>query len=303
VIQDADKSVKIRRCKAPERHLRQFGADLFDLLTWLWYNRPMNKQATHPENQSPQDFRGLLQREFRRRLEANPRYSLRAFARSLGVYHATLSSLLSGQRPFTAKTIREIGGALGLTPKDLELHAARSAPTKTKQVVELQEDEFNLIANWQHDAVLEFLQLANESHEARTMAKRLKMTPADVLVSLQLLERTGMIERLENGGWRILKANSSTLLGENQTSHARRAHQKALLEKSKQALDEVAIALRDHSSIAMTVNTDDLPELKTAIRDFRRKLMAFAQRKNANPDSVYQLQIALFPLTNQETEQ
>lgn len=263
----------------------------------------MNKQVSRQQTVSPKDFRELLQREFQRRLDANPRYSLRAFAKALGIYHATLSSLLSGQRPFSTKTIRQIGSALGLTPKDLETHAAKSAPTSSKSIVELQEDEFNLIANWQHDAVLEFLQIRDESHEARSIAKRLKMTAADVLVSLQLLERTGMIERHEDGDWRILRPNSSTLLGENQTSHARRAHQKALLERSKQALDEVAIELRDHSSITMTVNTDDIPELKTAIKEFRRKLMAFAQRKNANPDSVYQLQIALFPLTNQETEQ
>jgi uncharacterized protein (TIGR02147 family) len=266
----------------------------------------MNKQVSRQQTVSPKDFRDLLQREFQRRLDANPRYSLRAFAKALGIYHATLSSLLSGQRPFSTKTIHQIGSALGLTPKDLETHAAKSnsaSSTNSKSIVELQEDEFNLIANWQHDAVLEFLQIRDESHEARSIAKRLKMTAADVLVSLQLLERTGMIERIEDGGWRVLKPNSSTLLGENQTSHARRAHQKALLERSKQALDEVAIELRDHSSITMTVNADDIPELKTAIKDFRRKLMAFAQRKNANPDSVYQLQIALFPLTNQETEQ
>ena len=263
----------------------------------------MNKQMPRQQSQTPNDFRELLQREFQRRLDANPRYSLRAFARALGVYHATLSSLLSGQRPISAKTIRQIGSSLGLTPKDLEAHAGKSTPLKSKAVVELKEDEFNLIANWQHDAVLEFLQLRGESQEARSIARRLKLTAADVLVSLQLLERTGMIERGGDGSWKILKPNSSTLLGENQTSHARRAHQKSLLEKSRQALDEVAIGLRDHSSIAMTVNSDDLPELKTAIREFRRKLLAFAQRKNANPDSVYQLQISLFPLTNQETEQ
>jgi transcriptional regulator with XRE-family HTH domain len=263
----------------------------------------MNKQLPLQQTQTPQDFRKLLQREFQRRLDANPRYSLRAFAKALGIYHATLSSLLSGQRPISAKSIQKIGSALGLTPKDLETHLAKSTHFNSQSVVELQEDEFNLIANWQHDAILEFLQLPGESKEARSIGRRLKMTAADVLVSLQLLERTGMIERDVVGHWNVLRPNSSTLLGENQTSHARRAHQKSLLEKSRQALDEVAINLRDHSSITMTVNSDDLPELKTAIRDFRRKLMAFAQRKNANPDSVYQLQISLFPLTNQEPEQ
>lgn len=263
----------------------------------------MNKQVSRRQVQTPHDFRELLQREFQRRLDKNPRYSLRAFAKSLGIYHATLSSLLSGQRPFSPKSIRQIGGALGFTPLQLEAIGTVAAKSNSKTVIELQEDEFNLIANWQHDAFLELLQLPNESQEVRSIGKRLNMTAANVLSSLQLLERTAMIKRDATGCWKVLKPNSSTVLGENQTSHARRAHQKALLERSKQALDEIAIAMRDHSSIAMTVNTEDLPELKTAIREFRRKLMAFAQRKNSNPNSVYQLQIALFPLTNQETEQ
>ena len=43
-------------------------------------------------------FRDLLASEFERRCQQNPRYSLRGFARAMGVHHSTLSRLLSGDR-------------------------------------------------------------------------------------------------------------------------------------------------------------------------------------------------------------
>jgi len=66
-------------------------------------------------------FRTVLQSEFDRRIARNPRYSLRAFARTLGIAHTTLSRFLSGQRRLTARAIRRIGATLRL---DVEAHCS-----------------------------------------------------------------------------------------------------------------------------------------------------------------------------------
>lgn len=60
-------------------------------------------------------FREQLAAEFERRRQQNPRYSLRGFARALGVHHATLSRLLSGSGPVQARTISALGERIGLT--------------------------------------------------------------------------------------------------------------------------------------------------------------------------------------------
>ncbi|WP_413291098.1 helix-turn-helix transcriptional regulator [Bdellovibrio sp. HCB337] len=52
---------------------------------------------------------------FNERKEKNPRYSLRAFARSLGVSSGQLSEILSGKRPLSHKLARRISIALALT--------------------------------------------------------------------------------------------------------------------------------------------------------------------------------------------
>lgn len=55
---------------------------------------------------------------FNDRKEKNPRYSLRAFARSLGVSSGQLSEILSGKRPLSHKLARRISIALALTEEE-----------------------------------------------------------------------------------------------------------------------------------------------------------------------------------------
>ena len=55
---------------------------------------------------------------FNERKEKNPRYSLRAFARSLGVSSGQLSEILSGKRPLSHKLARRISIALALTDSE-----------------------------------------------------------------------------------------------------------------------------------------------------------------------------------------
>jgi transcriptional regulator with XRE-family HTH domain len=66
-------------------------------------------------------FRIILQSEFDRRVARNPRYSMRAFARTLGVSHSTLSRFFAGRRRLTARAIRRIGVALRI---DVEAHCS-----------------------------------------------------------------------------------------------------------------------------------------------------------------------------------
>lgn len=55
---------------------------------------------------------------FNDRKDKNPRYSLRAFARSLGVSSGQLSEILSGKRPLSHKLARRIAIALALTEEE-----------------------------------------------------------------------------------------------------------------------------------------------------------------------------------------
>jgi transcriptional regulator with XRE-family HTH domain len=71
-------------------------------------------------------FRGLLAGELTRRAAKNRRYSVRAFARHLGVDHATLSQWLRGRRTITPRTVALLAPRLATTagtPPDLAILA------------------------------------------------------------------------------------------------------------------------------------------------------------------------------------
>ena len=69
-------------------------------------------------------LRRVLQSEFDRRRAVNVRYSLRGFARSIGVDHASLSQILRGRRRLTARSVHALGRRLHLPPGDIAEYAA-----------------------------------------------------------------------------------------------------------------------------------------------------------------------------------
>src|SRR5690242_4562906 len=86
-----------------------------------------SRTSTRPSVQAPMEFRSLLQQELIERCRKNPSYSLRSFARALGVQAPTLSHLLRGKRPLTPKQIRKLGQALALSPGDIERFVSADA--------------------------------------------------------------------------------------------------------------------------------------------------------------------------------
>jgi plasmid maintenance system antidote protein VapI len=64
-------------------------------------------------------FRNLLVSEFDRRRTANPRYSLRSFARDLSIDHSTLSQIVRGRRRLTHRTVVALGRKLRLPAEAL----------------------------------------------------------------------------------------------------------------------------------------------------------------------------------------
>jgi plasmid maintenance system antidote protein VapI len=66
-----------------------------------------------------------LPSELARRCVANPQYSLRSFALHLGINHSTLSQLLRGKRPLTARAIEKLGQRLGLGQDEVNVALQR----------------------------------------------------------------------------------------------------------------------------------------------------------------------------------
>jgi len=71
------------------------------------------------------EIRDRLRAEFARRVERNPRYSQRAFARSLSLHHTTLTRVLDGSRGLSPSMLNRVCARIGCSPA--EGRAARLA--------------------------------------------------------------------------------------------------------------------------------------------------------------------------------
>src|SRR6185436_5184266 len=135
------------------------------------------------------------QQELARSCARNPRYSLRAFAKFLGVDHATLSQWLRGRRRLTEKAIGRVGARLKLSPKSIALYVASErlrdgrdeAEPRQRDVQQLASDTANLISDWYHYAILELVRLREFKPDSRWIARVLGITVDEVNVALQRL--------------------------------------------------------------------------------------------------------------------
>lgn len=260
-----------------------------------------NLASAPPRPGEATSFRLRLQAELARRCAGNPRYSLRAFARRLGVDHSTLSQLLRGRRALTRPAIERLGARLGLDAAAIETYAAREPlwsalpGGRLAEMQQLTRDAASLVSEWHHYAMLELVRLKSFRPDSRWVARVLGLTVDEVNVALQRLVRLGLLE-MRGERWVDRSGDTTASLVE----FGERAVERLFAQVSAlaaAALREVPAGLREHSSTTLAVRSARVPEALERIARFRRELVAFLEEGGSERDDVYQIEIGFFPVT------
>lgn len=233
----------------------------------------------------------------------NPHYSLRAYARDLGVHPATLSQVINGNRPLPFKSAETVVTKLNLGPKErtLFLESLYSSKTSLDKIKVdksidrfiLDESNHKVLAEWEHYAVLTLFDVEGFKPTVSEISRRLKIKENRTEIVLNNLFIAGLLARDEND--EIRKVHDVVRTTEDISSVALRESHKETLEMGKNKLDEVDMMLRDFSSTTVAVDLEKLAEAKTIIREFRQKMAALL--RDGNRTDVYQLAIQFYPLT------
>ena len=249
------------------------------------------------------DIRDYLRTELVRRCKANPRYSLRAFANLLKMESSALSKILNGKRKVTPKTLQRIADPLALGPAEVQafleqLSSTNSRRKTTKPAVphyhRIAIDQFQVISEWYHLAILELIAVDDFTPDLKWIARALGLPFAETLSAVERLQRLGLLQISPEGKWTDCAGNMTNIRSDY-TATALRKMQSQILSLALNALEEVPLDLRNNTGMTMAIDRDLLPEAKKRITAFRRELCAFLQSGKKN--SVYQIGIALFPLT------
>ena len=245
------------------------------------------------------DFRQYLLEELAKRCTKNPKYSLRAFAKTLYIHPATLSHYLRKKRDLPVSQQLDIAMKLGIDSHFIQALIYNYSKTKilTSQVLNfdsLSLDQFSMISDWYHFAILELIQIQNFKENPRWIAKVLGVSVNEIHAAVERLFRLGMIVKNKSGKWILNKTHNSTV-SHNITTPALKKLQKQFLELALRSLEETPYELRDQSGMTLSINVEDLPEVKNKIKKFRRELCEYLEKKKVR-NSVYQLSISFFPL-------
>lgn len=260
------------------------------------------------------DYRRYLREAFDLRSSRNKSYSLRAFARDLGLAVSTLTELLNGKYGLSPE--RAVSVAKNLNLNDLQtqhfsnlvaMKYARKAEDKERARLAVEErlatpsqelttDQFKTVSEWHHLAILELAELKGFVSDPVWMSKRLGLTLEVVQESLDRMERLGLITRNEG---EIKPTGTFTSVGNGLASEAIREAHRQVIAKAAKALDSQEVEKREVSSTMFSIDTEDLPAAKEELMKFRRQF-AMKYTKGKNPDSVYCLGIQLFSLLESE---
>lgn len=268
----------------------------------------MNSAAPH--------YRDFLEREFASRLRRNPGYSLRAFARDIGLPASRLSEVLRGQRNLSPETGARVAKGLKLSGAECEtflqlvgLHQKRSAWAKRQaeeqlkrascagEYGELSLERFKIISDWHHFAILELSEIEGFESSPAWIAGRLGIPTAKAKEAIERLLDFGLLERLPNGEIRQTKANLATPSGV--PSREIREHHSQILMKAEEALQELPVEEREFSAITLAFHSEQMPEIRQELKKMRRRLGQKIQEQPGK-DRVYCLAIQFFPVDRKE---
>ncbi len=246
----------------------------------------------------------FLKDEFDKRKMKNPNFSVRSFARWLELSPAQVSQVMSGKRPLTLKALEKIDKKLDISPLEkqslLESLAGTSdqgmqgAAASEAVFRTLSEDQFKLMADWYHVAILSLTRLPGAKSDPRWIARKLNISLEEANQALQRLVRLNIIS--VSPKFRQI-GDPLKVISEIPSAAIRRYHKQNLVLASEK-IDSVDNSLRNFESMSIAIDTKDIPKLKKHIDRFLNQMQKFSEK--SKPNHIYHFNLQMFPVTNIE---
>lgn len=258
-----------------------------------------------------EDFRNILSKELSSRLRRNPRYSLRSFARDLGISSGRLSEILNKRAGISSTKARQIASRLNLSKEEAEIFYAlvekanarqplrRLAAEKRLDVLKksfqykmIDLETFRVISDWYHFAILELTYISDFKSDSRWIAKRLGISEHETQLAIERLLKLGLLLKEKN---RLKDANAHLATPSEIPSESIKQYHSQILEKAISSLYTQTVDRRDITANTVAIAKKDLPKAKKMIRDFRRRFNR-QMRESSQREDVYCLSLQFFSL-------
>jgi uncharacterized protein (TIGR02147 family) len=260
---------------------------------------------------SAKSFREILAADFSERKQRRPSYSVRSYARDLGMNASTLAGAMQGRYGISLATAKQVAERLQLDKKQTQFfidlvesqHSRASFQKKeathrlkkhspTVELENLSPEESDLTIKWFFFAVLEYLTVHRKVESRKQIADALRLSEIDVERAIDLLLKQKLVKRTGSGYERIKK---HTMVQSKVPSTLIREFHKQVLDLAKQAIDEQPIANRKYINTVLSFDSAKTAEarswLETANEEFVSKFST-----SPTSDKVYLFGFHLFQL-------
>lgn len=234
--------------------------------------------------------REFLAESFTEAKAINSRYSLRAFAKKVGVSPGALSEIMKGNRSISNKLVARIETRLELPPDFFDVeNSTIEVPFSPKS---LTLEQFAVLADPIHFSILALMETQDFSSDVDWMAHRLNRSKREVQSAIQKLITLDLVK---NDGDQLISTGEPLESPDEVASRAIKSSHRQSLREAEAALNEVDLECRDFTTLTFAFNTQDTQKAKNLIRKFRREIEKLSQ--SGKSDEVYKLAIQFYPVT------
>ncbi len=253
----------------------------------------------------------ILLTELNSRKLRNDFYSLRAFARDLEISASRLSEVMKGSHGLSEKTATNIATKLKLNALEkkfwFDLVLSESSRNKkikelaTKRLVEvrklnkmnsLKENQFRVLADWYHAAILEIVHLDNFQNNIPWISTKLGISEEQATLAVDRLKLLGLLEITTEGQWQV-HPEAYDIFSEVPSIAIRKFHRQVLQNGIESLLND-PMENRAIQSMIVAIPKDRLPEfqqkMKTVLYNFWQDL------SDSPKNELYSLSIQLVPI-------
>lgn len=232
----------------------------------------------------------------------NPHFSQRAFAMKAGLSSGAMSSILNGKRDLSKKIASKISQRLGLDNCEFdEFMSPFFKEDESERVVNfdharLEMEQYRIISQWQHLALLNLLNCHDYRASYEWMAQRLGISESLVKDSMERLLEVGLLKKVNNS---FKRTSVKLKTPDNIASRSLKAAHKQTLDLASKSLEEVDIDKRDFTAMTMAIDPSKMKYAKKRIREFLVGLSD--ELESGDQSEVYKMAVQLFPLTQVES--
>jgi uncharacterized protein (TIGR02147 family) len=255
---------------------------------------------------------------FADRKQKNPAYSMRAFAKMIGLTQSAVSQILAGKKNLSPDTALKIAEHLQLSETEAEyfgllvqLQTAKTPALKEallkklnslnpqKPAQELSVDFFRMISDWYHIAIRNMTEIDGFEFNPATIAKRLGISTIEADAALERLLRLELLEPIENSKKRYRKSVDYVVSKSAIPNEALRSFHRQMMDKAIESLYTQTPKEKVIGSETFAFSEKNFSQAERLTEEYFQKMAALGKMPGKKTQ-VYHLGVQFFNLTKEK---